>query len=499
MKRGAIRRIIWDGSAITTEFSQQVGFKSLTRPSNLGAARDFEVVHPPAGTAEGPQLDPATASAEEEAQALLRIAAEVEGVLLVQYLFTAYSVLPGVSLNITGGAPILSDNWYDTIRTIAKQEMGHLITVQNLLLSVNADPHFDRENLPWTGIQQYPFPFSLQPLSLPTLAKNVSVEAPRQVAAADQADYEEALQLANGIVGHFSRAGQIYERLYWLFQDDDTSQPPWNGLRNPFPEWRDWHVNPNHLGFNQDRQASDSEWRGDGPDQPVDSAIYVLPTRDKVSAREAIYRLALQGEGPVSGAGETHFDKFLTIYREFRSVSRQPGAPAFVRNQAPDPRTGLSGTATITDPTALAWGQLGNTRYQMLLIDIALSFAIGPTGTLPGSTAKRNDFIGWAFREMLASIKPMSEELRQMPLKSGATSDQATAGFPFELPEEDLPATMPNQLSFLRQRVADSIRIRAQIQNKLNPTPKQQGILRVLENLDTAIAQKIGSAATLPG
>ena len=63
------------------------------------------------------------------------------------------------------------------MRSVAKQEMGHLITVQNLLLSFYARPHVDRENFPVSS-PLYPFPFSLQPTRLSTLAKYVCAEAP---------------------------------------------------------------------------------------------------------------------------------------------------------------------------------------------------------------------------------------------------------------------------------------------------------------------------------
>jgi hypothetical protein len=458
-------------------------------PHNFNALVDAVLL------AGAPQIDPEPKSAEEEAIALLRIAAEVEGSLMAQYLFAAGSLLQGVSVNVPNfDHPIMSDDWYDLIRTIAKQEMGHLITVQNLLLSLNAAPHLDRENFPLTS-PLYPFPFSLQPVRLASLAKYVCAEAPHHVAAADQADYADAVREANAIVGDVPRAGQIYERLFWLFQDDDAPQDPWPGLQNPFPSWPNWHIDPNKIGFNQDRQASPEEWRGNGADESPDTAIYVLQVRDKDSARQAIYKVGLQGEGPVGQEGVTHFDKFLRTYREQRAVARQADSPAFARRQSDDPRTGLGGAATITDPTALVWAKLGNTRYQMLLMDIALAVSIGQTGTAPSTTATRKDFTSWSFREMLACIKPLSEELRQMPLANGAAPDQPRAGLPYELPNQDLPTGISEQLNYLRDRVAESKRLRAQIQSTFSPTPKQKGIITVMENIDAAIGQKIGTAA----
>jgi hypothetical protein len=476
MKQSAIRMIIWADASMETV-------------AGVAPAPDATT---PAASADLARLDPTPASAEEEAVALLRIAAEVEGALVPQYLFTAGSLLPGISTQVPGfDHAIQSDDWYDLMRVLAKQEMGHLITLQNLLLSLGSAPHLDRENFPTTS-PLYPFPFSLQPAHLATIARYVCAEAPRNVAAADQADLADAQRAAKAGDGQMPRAGQIYERLFYLFQDKDAAQEPWPDLQNPFPHWPDWHVDPAKLGFNQDRQATSAEWRGQADDEPPDTAIYVLPIKDKASARVAIHALGMQGEGPIGNGGVTHFDKCLRIFRELRAVSQQPGGPAFTRNQADDPRTNLGGSATISHPTTLVWAKLGNARYQMLLTDIALSLSVGSAGTVASIQASRTDVLGWAFREMLANIKPLSEELRQMPLTAEAGS--ALAGLPFELPEQALPTDTAAQIAYLRDRVAESIQLRAQIQGALNPSPKQKGILKVIDNLDVVISRKIGAA-----
>ncbi len=63
---------------------------------------------------------------EEELVQLLLEAAEIEHGLMLQYLYAAYSLK---ELIIQG-----------TLRTIAIEEMGHFITVQNLLAACGAKP-----------------------------------------------------------------------------------------------------------------------------------------------------------------------------------------------------------------------------------------------------------------------------------------------------------------------------------------------------------------------
>ena len=61
---------------------------------------------------------------------LLHVAAEIEHALMVQYLYAAFSL---------GGSEVPKDHWIqvsewrEIILGIAKEEMGHLMTVQNVL------------------------------------------------------------------------------------------------------------------------------------------------------------------------------------------------------------------------------------------------------------------------------------------------------------------------------------------------------------------------------
>ncbi|MGH3934259.1 MAG: ferritin-like domain-containing protein, partial [Pseudonocardiaceae bacterium] len=59
---------------------------------------------------------------------LLHVAAEIEHSLMVQYLFAAYS-LGGPTVPEGRQADVRA--WQETILGIAKEEMAHLITIQN--------------------------------------------------------------------------------------------------------------------------------------------------------------------------------------------------------------------------------------------------------------------------------------------------------------------------------------------------------------------------------
>ena len=62
---------------------------------------------------------------------LLHAAAEIEHSLLIQYLYAAYSIDEQSEQDVNN----FGLSWKTTIRLVAREEMAHLITVQNLLLA----------------------------------------------------------------------------------------------------------------------------------------------------------------------------------------------------------------------------------------------------------------------------------------------------------------------------------------------------------------------------
>src|SRR5713101_8442863 len=73
-------------------------------------------------------------SVAEEVIWLLRKAAAIEHALLVQYLYTHFSLTPELEAKLR-----LAAGGKDPFRRTAIQEMGHLIAVQNLLSLLGGD------------------------------------------------------------------------------------------------------------------------------------------------------------------------------------------------------------------------------------------------------------------------------------------------------------------------------------------------------------------------
>src|SRR5262249_50435770 len=119
---------------------------------------------------------PAEFSWHDYAIFLLSVAAEIEHSLMVQYLYAAYS-LGGPQVPVEHRKAVLA--WQRIILGIAKEEMGHLVTVQNVIKLLGGPLHLDREDYPWVS-GFYPYAFTLEPLSQKSLAKYVIAESPEQ-------------------------------------------------------------------------------------------------------------------------------------------------------------------------------------------------------------------------------------------------------------------------------------------------------------------------------
>ena len=101
-------------------------------------------------------------SPRDEAIFLLHTAAEIEHVLMVQYLYAAWS--------LPRDGPAVVGRWRRDILQIAREEMAHFASVQNLLRLIGGPLNFDREDFPFRT-DFYPFPFRLEPLGRASLAR----------------------------------------------------------------------------------------------------------------------------------------------------------------------------------------------------------------------------------------------------------------------------------------------------------------------------------------
>lgn len=409
------------------------------------------------------QLDVALAP-REKAIYLLHIGAQVEHALMAQYFYAASSL----------GGPHLTDpkqqkiakQWRDVIVKIAREEMGHLATVENLLTLVGGPLMFEREDYPIPK-DLYPFDFELEPLTKRSLGKYVLAEMPAEKVVASLGLTEEIDAIRSYVGGDAQkesltvhRVGLIYEAIQSLFQGPTITQEP--------PEQPDVFIESQDISSDSKRfQARPEQWALGYSEMLVETAV------DRASAKSAIQAIATQGEGStIEDIPSSHFGRFLGIYRRFpdeddwrpaRNVGRNPTT----NREAPEDRR-------ITNAESLLWAKLFNVRYRMLLMFLKHSFCIeAPTES--SETTPRGLLISWSFGEMY-NLRSIADILMSLPMRDG--EKEPLAGPPFEMPYTlSLPAREPGRWRQHRDLILASQQyVNLLKERKSNPEPYLTGM-----------------------
>jgi hypothetical protein len=369
---------------------------------------------------------------------LLQLAAEVEHALMVQYLYAAASV--------HGQTPEGVDASRD-IAVVAIQEMGHLVTVQNLLLAIadvnpqipepNHYHHLGRDGLrAKSGLN--PIPFVLEPISHSALAKYVTIERPPDIdEPAQRARVEKLEQEAKESAGTEPHpVWALYAAIYWIFQPSDdfrlqSANDPELQLTTQMGFQPGWHLAPGDYrdpATIKNFATAANEWPS-APDIIIDVA------RNAQEACSAVSQIVAQGEGPAH-AGETadsHFKRFLNLLDSFESnqltVKALPRTPLVEGSLAPeDPNATL-----ITNQYTTLWGRLFNLRYSILLL------SIGHALFLPRSNPDRKVLIDYAQQNMKPVLISLTKQMLGLQLRK--EEEGPKAGPTYGLLDETLPDT----------------------------------------------------------
>lgn len=446
---------------------------------------------------------------------LLHIGAEVEHSLMVQYLFAAYS-LGGDQIPDNPTIRGMISRWRANIIAIAKEEMGHFLTVQNLLKLVGSDVVLRRENFPW-DTDYYPFKFALKPFSWETLCCYLYAEMEPEVIVSDRPgkaapwafksayaeltseEREEVSQAAcaNAAGGQAHSVGELYKEIIEI-TSDRTRISDSSFRENSYSSqasWDDWG-----RGYKPDPRMIDPSGniilpkRGTMPMadlHPPASARQAFVLIDRAATRtemvKALRALAAQGEAPslrVDATGEpSHFDRFSEIFHEYKRCVKDNGlrGPASPRGDPtpgwspsrqvvcnPITQTVIGGTGTlITNEIALPWARLCNLRYRMLLMYLAHTFRLEHRIGF-GAPNLRSMLMHKVFGEMY-NLKTLAGVLVDLP--AGDADDPARAAPPFELPYMIGLPTVESDTWQLHRSLLENAR--SLIQDIVNASKKQ--------------------------
>jgi ferritin-like protein len=364
-----------------------------------------------------PVIDEAK-TAKEYAIGLLQVAAEVEHALLVQYLYAA------VSATNAAGQPGLPRK---KLMRIAVEEMGHLATVQNLLLLVDGRDalHMQRDQLRKQS-EQNPIPFVLQPVSRPSLAAYVAAEMPASVPAALQQKVDELVALASSTTTvALHRVGAIYAVLKWIFLPAAEAVAMMDlAALAPIPD------NPHLTDADLTAPAEVARYEADFTEWHGLPGVILEKPRSTADAVQAIERISEQGEG-LGGGIDTHFEFFMQMVHDFDAGTLKARQLA----TSPNLGGGFGGEdgETISHPYTTLWGEVFARQYGLLVLSIyhALRTPRDSAGDL------RNGLVSLAMTVMRTIIEPLSDALGALPLRSNDSGPvgepEHRAGPPYDL------------------------------------------------------------------
>ena len=455
-------------------------------PATVSALVEMEV--------ELPVLD-AFPTPLEKVSALLQNAAEVEHALLVQYLYAAYALKDSAQELPDAGQLAQATKWRKVLRGIATEEMGHLMTVQNLLLFLDLPLHFERGDT--TGTEGlHPFALNLEPVTKTTLAKYVAAEMP-DAGDAPSLEIKKIIDLAtNGAGMKVNRVGVLYGLLGVVFARHEdlpgyaASGEPWFGIVSHFADMLFNHHSQDPLEWHlldtafhpesQTRQATANDW-GSGN-------ILVAGATTRAAALEALRDIGEQGEGPTTATADSHFARFLQLYQEFPDDNAwQP-----VRDVPVNPLVSVAAPASsdlIINPRSRQWATLCDGQYHQLL-DVLEHF-LSLDGAAPDGATRRDVLSGWAFGLMGGALGRIAPLLTQLPRGDENAAPRAGAPFSIVAPEifADDAARWKHHQEGLEASLALIGEMRQDAQNSSDPD-----LSDLLQSLETAEQKRLEEA-----
>jgi hypothetical protein len=340
-------------------------------------------------------------------------AAELEHLIICQYLYAASSLKRDSSEGVAVDMLPLIARWRGTLMGIAGQEMLHLGLVQNLLTAVGSGPHFGRPAFP---VPPRRFPakirIELMPFGEAALRHFAFLERPEGMAV-DDAEGFAALDEATAVggpeedeIGPIVTEFETISHLYRSIQDGLVQLAERMGEEALFIGPPDAQATPAHFGFEA-----------------------LQPVTDLASAERAIGTIVEQGEGARGEWRDAHFGRLLGILDEFLAARAadpdfEPARPVLAACVRP-PDSGVA-VPIITQPFTVRCADLLNAVYEVVLELLARYFAHADE-----SEEQLSALASVAGECMEDAIGPLGELVARLPI--GPEHPGQSAGPMFEL------------------------------------------------------------------
>ena len=338
-------------------------------------------------------------------------AAELEHLIMCQYLYAAFSLKQRTDEGLTADELTTVTRWRATITHVASQEMLHLALVQNVLSAIGAAPHLSRPNLPQPA-RHYPpgVTLALLPFGEAALAHFMFLERPEGMQL-DDADGLAAIQEAVPTM----ESGDIVPRL----QDFGTIGHLYRSIE---------------AGLATLTEKYGEQWLFVGPPraQATEASFGwsdLVAVTDLASAQQAVDTILEQGEGARGDWRGAHFGQFVDILDEYQQMTLakpdfDPVRPVHTANVRPCEHDAT--VPLISDPATARCVDLFNVGYEILLQMLDRYFA---------HTEETDDQLQTlahaAVSVMLRVLNPLGSLITDLPV--GPQHPGRTAGPSFEL------------------------------------------------------------------
>ena len=343
---------------------------------------------------------------------LLSEAAQLEHMIMCQYLFAAFGLKQGTDEGLTAEEAEVVARWRETLLSIAVDEMLHLTLVANLSTAIGAAPTFGRPNFPQrSGYFPSPIQLDLLPFGEPALQHFLYLERPEGMERQDARGFVPTAPAREPLTaGETMPRGQEYATIGHLYRGiGDGLQTLVAGI------------------------GEEAVFVGSPRAQATPELFHwpeLIAVTDLTSASAAVAKIIEQGEGSRCDWRNAHYGRFLALFQEYqelraRNAAFEPTRPvlaAYTRqpfdNPAPVP--------IIAEPRTRDLAHLAALAYE--LVQQTLNRFFTHTDETDQQLAT---LIGVAVGLMSGVLRPLATELTKLPV--GPPHAGCTAGFAFEM------------------------------------------------------------------
>lgn len=346
---------------------------------------------------------------------LLTEAAEIEHGVMCCYLFAAFSLKSSTDEGVTDAQLRKIRKWSRLLRGVAVEEMLHLGAVCNLLTAIGGAPHLRRPNFPIRMDRRGGFHLRLAPFSLETIEQFIAIEEPDELVGHDgKVERSLPVEVQPRLSDIFASEREYHTqgRLYRGIEDGFVYLAQKYGEKGLFISGPESQIAaPMHFG----------------------SLPQLTPVSDLASALEAIHVIVVQGEGASRDTADSHYNKFKTIWQEYKDTLAeapqfQPTRPVLINPYAvpPTDQTDSTDLNFLDDPDTAELSNLSDACYELMVQILGRLFVRAEESDDELQRLSRA-----AETLMIDIVVPLADALTKSP--AGPSHPGKTAGISFRL------------------------------------------------------------------